>query len=382
MKTVLVIGNGFDLNLHRHTSYQDFWNSEFCPKDYPAPLVAHLNSKWNESSEAVKWYDLENELLQYVRTIHGQRFEFRSYDIVTPEEQNVLKRHEYLDRKNINELYVPQPGRRNDIDVIRNLKEKGLIKIDSRGYIIFHRGDYDEFQLNAIERDKKALSLIKEGLCAYLSELKDTAEMESSVALATLCAISNLVDAGEDVSVYTFNYTSLPYDYEDRLNPQYIHGSCGTGNVIIGTKDSNELGRDYDFMQKSFDPNFKTPPVVFDLLRAEEIIFFGHSLGMNDSQYLQPFFKQQTNILNPARKNITIFTKDDKSVLEIKRALQDMTEFNFSLLNSLNSIEFIKTDGITKNWKGFSGFLGRFIKDEALIKILLRGLKDDNPRTS
>ncbi len=80
MKTVLVIGNGFDLNLHRQTSYKDFWNSNYCPKDYPAPLIAHLNSKWNESSETVKWYDLENELLQYVRTIRSQKYEYRSYD--------------------------------------------------------------------------------------------------------------------------------------------------------------------------------------------------------------------------------------------------------------------------------------------------------------
>ena len=64
-KIVLVLGNGFDLDLGRKTSYRDFWESEFCPKDYPAPLIRHLNQKWEDGCEAVKWYDLENELLEY-----------------------------------------------------------------------------------------------------------------------------------------------------------------------------------------------------------------------------------------------------------------------------------------------------------------------------
>ena len=38
-KIVLILGNGFDLDLGLKTSYKDFWESEFCPKDYPAPLI-------------------------------------------------------------------------------------------------------------------------------------------------------------------------------------------------------------------------------------------------------------------------------------------------------------------------------------------------------
>ena len=60
-KRVLIIGNGFDLCLGRKTSYKDFSQSEFCPKDYPSPLIKHLNDKWNDNLDAVKWYDLENE---------------------------------------------------------------------------------------------------------------------------------------------------------------------------------------------------------------------------------------------------------------------------------------------------------------------------------
>ena len=37
-RRVLIIGNGFDLDLGRKTTYKDFYNSEYCPKKYPAPL--------------------------------------------------------------------------------------------------------------------------------------------------------------------------------------------------------------------------------------------------------------------------------------------------------------------------------------------------------
>ena len=70
-KIVLILGNGFDLDLGLKTSYKDFWESEFCPKDYPAPLIHHLNQRWPDNLDAVKWYDLENELLNYYKGLHN-----------------------------------------------------------------------------------------------------------------------------------------------------------------------------------------------------------------------------------------------------------------------------------------------------------------------
>ena len=45
-RKVLILGNGFDLDLGRKTLYKDFYESDYCPKDYPAPLIHHLNKKW------------------------------------------------------------------------------------------------------------------------------------------------------------------------------------------------------------------------------------------------------------------------------------------------------------------------------------------------
>ena len=88
-KKVLIIGNGFDLNLGRKTSYKDFYESKFCPKDYPAPLIYHLNTKWDDNLDEVKWYDLENELERYCLNIHNNGDIIQ--DIYQPSDIDLLK---------------------------------------------------------------------------------------------------------------------------------------------------------------------------------------------------------------------------------------------------------------------------------------------------
>lgn len=49
-KIVLILGNGFDLDLGLKTSYKDFWESDYCPKKYPAPLIRHLKQASYDNS--------------------------------------------------------------------------------------------------------------------------------------------------------------------------------------------------------------------------------------------------------------------------------------------------------------------------------------------
>ena len=357
---VLILGNGFDMNLGRSTSYKDFWKTEYCPKKYPAPLIHHLNNTWNDNLDAVKWYDLENELLEYFRSTTKPDYK----DLVTAKEQEFLEYWKKRESCHINEYerYSEQ---------INSLIEKGILTLDHSWHIYMDCPDRDELTLSHVSRDYKALKLIKAGLCDFLKSIDANSLNKHSVALSTLRAITEAREAENDVKVYSFNYTELPYNYEGDLEPQYIHGRCRDENIIIGTKDSQEFNRDYDFFQKSFDPSFKTPPVVYDLLNADDVIIFGHSLGMNDSQYFKPFFSQQTNIQSQKRKRITIFTKDERSILEIKRSLQMMTDYNLSLLNSLNDLEIIPTDKIPTNGRPFKAFIERYVSDKHLVRALL-----------
>lgn len=128
-----------------------------------------------------------------------------------------------------------------------------------------------------------------------------------------------------------------------------MHGNSKDGRIILGTRDSLDFAESYDFLQKSFDPYYNPPSLVAELQEADEIIIFGHSLGVNDQQYFKAFFMQQTNYINPKHKDITIFTRDDISQLQMKRALQGLTDGNLSTLFGLNHVTFIKTENIKED---------------------------------
>ena len=364
---VLVLGNGFDLDLGLRTSYKDFWESQYCPKGYPAPLIKHLNEKWPDSLDKVKWYDLENELLEYFRGI--QKYSEHPDDLITDHEREFLN---YYNPANTSvKGHYPRYQ-----DEINSLHEKGLLDLDM-GWGTYMTIPYlDDLRQSPVWRDRKAFQLIKDGLCKYITKVSNRVPDTEGCSFNVLFAIARAKELGDYVNIYTFNYTKLHHPYGSNLTniTHHVHGTCEDGKIIIGTQDSKEFNRDYDFLQKSFDPNFNPPALVYDLLNANEIVFFGHSIGVNDRQYFKSFFKQQTSTDAPKRKRITIFTRDEKSEVEIKRSLQEMTDHNLSTLYGMNDLEIIKTAEVKKSPKQFRDFMLRNIMDEAQVRITMQQL--------
>lgn len=364
-KIVLILGNGFDLDLGLKTSYKDFWKSEFCPKDYPAPLITHLNQKWGDDIDGVKWYDLENEFLNYYNSIPDPSI---GIDIITDEEKEFLKGFTSFGFQN--RWYEGKE------ELLTSLINKGVLLYNT-DRIIPYIGEYlkEDALKTPIWRDNKAFNLIKEGLCKYIQSESDEPYNGDSVALAVLYAANYSREAGDFLNIYTFNYTSLPVDYgkEFRSIVHYVHGDCKKGNIIIGTRDDGVYDKNYDFLQKSFDPGFNPPALVADLLDADEVIIFGHSIGENDRQYFKSFFKQQTDFVTARSKDITVFTWDDHSEVEIKRSLQKMTDNNLSTLYGLNHVKIIKTSLIKENPESLNAFLSKLVYDKPQLEVLLQG---------
>lgn len=364
-KIVLILGNGFDLDLGLKTSYKDFWESEFCPKDYPAPLIHHLNQRWPDNKQAVKWYDLENELFNYYMSIPDSS---RGIDIITDEERNLLE--EFTE-------YKYGCGWFNDrLELVVSLINKGVLSYDGNPLGRVREHLKEDALKSSIWRDRKALGLIKEGLCKYLKSISGQPFESNSVALNVLLAANCAREDGDFLSVYTFNYTPLLVDYGNGFQNvvHYVHGDCAKGRIIIGTGDSGDYDKNYDFLQKSFDPTFNPPPLVADLLEADDVIVFGHSIGVNDRQYFKAFFKRQTDYSQTHRKEITIFTLDEDSEVEIKRSLQRMTDNNLSSLYGLNHVEIIKTTRIKEDPSQLRAFLSRYISDETHVKHIINQL--------
>lgn len=347
-KIVLILGNGFDLDLGLETSYKNFWESEFCPKDYPAPLIHHLNERWPKNLNGVKWYDLENELSAYYHKAYSLGIK---NDIVSLQERSFLL--------NLPEERFIRGHYKQNESVIASLIQKGLIIADSSFGVyctVPHLKDLQEYH---IQRDRKALQLIKERLCEYLRIAQQKEPKQGSIAGKVLSAVGFDHHNGDFVNIYTFNYTqihsngwSFPSDHI-----HYIHGNCQSGKIIVGTGDSLDINEGYDFLQKSFDTNFAPPALVKDLAEADHVIIFGHSIGENDRQYFKAFFKHQTDYSQAKRKDITIFTRDESSEIEIKRALQRMTDGELSTLFGLNDFRIIHTAAPDKDYKKLEAFL-------------------------
>lgn len=364
-KKILILGNGFDLDLGRKTLYKDFYESEFCPKDYPAPIIKHLNEKWTDNLESVKWYDLENEILNYYEKIRHR--EIIGYDLYDVNERKILVQIKQIP------THTTYPIIQDNRDVIKRLLADNILSLSSNNHLIVHS---DAF-LTPVERDIKAIQKIKYGLIKYLKGIEYNKINEDSVAATVLRTVVYDYANIDDFLIYNFNYMPL-HSVENRNavevfndNTKFVHGSINDGNIIIGTKDY-QISQEYDFIQKSFDPQFNPPTLGVDLLLADDITIFGHSLGVNDSQYFKPFFEQQSQ-MTAKKKTITIFTKDEKSEMQIKRALQEMTNWNLSALYSMNDLQIIKTDTCNKDKTLLRKYVERFCDDEYDIGCIMSG---------
>jgi len=366
-KRVLIIGNGFDLCLGRKTSYKDFCQSQFCPKDYPSPLIKHLNDKWNDNLDAVKWYDLENELSYYYTKIKNNNG--HPFDLYNSTERKILEMiHAYHGISEYNDLI------QTNAETVNRLLKIGVLSKPGLSYIICL--SHEDVLNSPIERDKKAVQLIKVGLMQYLIKIQKEAINENSIA-ATVARTFIKSNVNDEIVIYSFNYTSFgaiapnssfAMEFNDAV--KYVHGLCLDGNIILGTRDEN-IDKNYDFIQKSFDSQYNPPAMVYDLMDADDITIFGHSLGINDSQYFKAFFERQSSSTNPQKKNITIFTKDAKSEIEIKRSLQEMTNWNLTSLYGLNNLQIIKTDECVNNPTLLRKYIKMYVDNEEDIDSII-----------
>lgn len=347
-KIVLILGNGFDLDLGLKTSYKDFWESNFCPKDYPAPLIHHLNQCWPGQLEKVKWYDLENELYNYYKGTQN-----KPIDVITKDERAFIA---YFYETELAFTIPAQYGKQ-----AKSLWEKGFLKRGAPVTRYFFPYGKDLLE-TPIWRDMEALRRIKIGLCDYLKSIDLESINDAAISLEVLSSVVEAKQNGQIVSIYTFNYTPLPYGYEGAYPnmTHHVHGTCNKGNIIVGTQDVGDYSDSYDFLEKSMDPCFNPPQIVAGMLEADDVIVFGHSIGENDRQYFKSFFTRQVNYESAIQKDITFFTLDDQSELEIKRSLQKMTNHSLSTLLGLNHVVFFKTSKINESPSAYRKFLSKY----------------------
>ncbi len=297
--TILVLGNGFDLDLNMATSYnsfahdKDFWPFKDDGQYGPLSLPYFLNKNINNVGS---WFDLEELLAKYAN--------------------------------------------------LRKTTDKCIVK-----------------------KDIAYLEELKSSLVAYLKKQEDifVSNLRSNThakrETPSRYVLRRILDKNfekENVSIYTFNYTDISrISHEIILDTKahfnHVHGSINSKDIILGAGDSKEINDDYFPFYKSASKNYKSSNLVEDLLNADNVYIFGHSLGENDHDYFSEFFKMATKSRKKTfvydKIKLRIFTYDENSELDIKKQLMKLTDKHLIGLYAHCDFKILKTAlSYQSNW--------------------------------
>lgn len=224
------------------------------------------------------------------------------------------------------------------------------------------------------EQDKQSFHKLTELLNSYLNEEQKRPVNSKSVAAQVFRAI---IANGKFNIIYSFNYTDLHHIATEigitkKFNYEHVHGCLKDNSIILGVEDESDLANGYSFLYKTFNPHYESHHIQYDLLDADEVIFFGHSLGQNDYHYFRQFFRNQCNENLPREKGkkITIFTYDEDSRISILEQLRNMNDRKTSLLFSLNDFQVICTkDRANEKFAQFFKHLRQTSEEEEKIQL-------------
>lgn len=287
--TVIVIGNGFDLDLGWDTSYKSFYEK-------------HNGWKMHENGD--------DDLFQYViKQVPGNWFDF----------ERTL--HEYA----LHRAENPFP-KDDSYKIDADINDYNTLKSQLANFI-------SEASKGPVIENSHAYRLLE----AYVKINKRFNHNQSFVKLFTYnyTPLSNIL-THIDPSVNA-GYTS-------------VHGTIKDKSIIFGFHDDPKIPTEYRPLQKSMDVNYKSSDIVTESLQAKTIIFFGLSLGYIDGVYFKNLFEQISNLANPQmiNKRVVFITKDTQSGNNIKNNLLD-AKINLQLLYNSNRVDFIYTDKAHKD---------------------------------
>ena len=282
--SVLIIGNGFDLDLGMHTSYKDFANSELWPFNSPIygkGLGYYLNHKKNIEN----WFDLERELANYALSLDKPSLE--------------------------NETQIRHD--KGDFSIlIKKLKE--FIKAEQDSLYVIE---------NDVAAKKVLLDLIK--LPNYFVHSFNYTDIESICETTGNYISSGRVEyvhgsiANNDIILGTGDNTNLPEEYD------FLYKTSNKNY------SSNNLAESLDYAQEI---------TIFGHSLGENDFDYFKPFFQKISQNVGVYYNELTN----ERLKLTIYTKDEESEIAIKRQLRKLTDNHLQGIyaNCVFEIEYTK----------------------------------------
>lgn len=267
---VLIIGNGFDLDLGLKTSYSSFIESEYFQNIADKyELTRFLQNNYLEK----RWIDIEEDL----------------------------------------KVFAERHGRESRL----------------------------------MNESKDAFIQLTNSLCDYLDNIDYSIINTESVAADLLRSVAH----NGYFRILDYNYTSLNkicsiLSIHNKINCTYVHGNLGDRSIILGFQDDVEVHKSAYFMIKSHNEHYTSCNVRNLLDNADEIVFFGHSLGSTDYHYFSDFFQKQSELTASVvqSKKIRFFTYNEISRQALLAQLREMNEKRVNYLYDLNDLQFYRTD--------------------------------------
>lgn len=299
---VLVVGNGFDLDLGLGTTYLNFAQSKefqglYSFSQIPDSLASYLFSQ--VTNENTKWFDLEDLIAKYV--------------------------------------FTKKTGKTFGID-----EDRFFLKQLTIAFWKFVESEWME-KCNNLWNTPIKHSLAK----AFIEKQNKTNCFDRIYSFN--CFDYSLLDLASDLEI----------DYLRSIT--FIHGH--SNDFIFGIAEEDCTCKDYSFLIKKNQQGYPTENVkifMSDLKKADEIVIFGHSLNRIDMGYFKPFFYILCAQPN-SNKRITFIEKNEDSFNCIKKRITKFASVSYNQLNSSCSISALFTENYEnkENMKAFEDFFFR-----------------------
>lgn len=352
---ILILGNGFDLDFGFQTTYHKFCDSFFKSKELEvctnSPLYNFLKKKYKENPNK-QWYDLEKEIREYVTRVLNKEEEFLE---VEDRQFMAVLRHNLGMTLNI--FAHITPVQQTEGYVIKNQPEDPTL-INPQQFVLYK-------------------NCFAYKICKDFIDNPSTIDKIISFNYTSLVNyIQNIVAETVKYDIEAFNKKMKELDLENRFTPVHISrngcllpndnlggypASSSSSLGICGIDDNIKLPDNMKFFLKSeqFDDTSVREDVVNYINNADDLIFFGHSLGLCDSDYFKDLFCKLFSEKSED-KRITIVTYDNKNpIIEKIATLTGKKESELLFSKHIHKLHFLYTKHID-NMLEYDDFLNSF----------------------
>ncbi len=276
---VLVLGNGFDLDLGYPTAYGDFK----LPFNTKAKDCHRLGKFLLHCKKVKQWGSLEKVLTEYGR--------------IDPEK-------EYQDLMNM----VSFPGSKLVNKAFGQIFKKTSRAIRNKSqHVPGDKIDFDNL-CDRLESYFKSIDLSRPNTDSYAARLLRSHSFDR---------------------IFTFNFTDLAEIGKalgvDMASAQYVHGCAAQGTAVMGAGDYSDLRANASYLYKAANEKYKATDLMEALDECDEAYFYGLSFSKVDYPYFEDFFKKIADgDYGADRKVIRIYTYDDESRMDVLYNLRQM----------------------------------------------------------